>query len=149
MNRLKLLLFSVSPYIIGYLLSYAMLKFDWYGKIISIISILFCVYWFFVGYKSYDYVKSTKESILLGNCFGIVSIILIMLQKVVLGSFMPNIIGYGSQNFFLPIISVSSWIEGNLLFFLSTHYMDITFIVSFLLTMVIYYAGYWSRLKRL
>lgn len=149
MNRLKLMLFSVSPYMIGYLLSYAMLKFNWYGTIISVISILFCVYWFFVGYKSYDYVKSTKESILLGNCFGIVSIILIMLQKVILGSFMPNIIGHGSQNFFLPIISVSSWIEGNLLFFLSTHYMDITFIVSFLLTMVIYYAGYWSRLKRL
>lgn len=149
MNRLKLLIFSVSPYIIGYLLSYTMLKFNWYGTIISVISILFCVYWFFVGYKSYDYVKSTKESILLGNCFGIASIILIMLQKVVLGSFMPNIIGYGSQNFFLPIIRVSSWIEGNLLFFLSTHYMDITFIVSFLLMMIIYYAGYWSRVKRI
>ena len=74
MKKLKLLAFSISPFIIGRLIDLAIYNLDWYGKILSIISILFCIYWYFVGYKSYDYAKSMKESILLGNCFSIISI---------------------------------------------------------------------------
>ncbi|NMB08544.1 MAG: hypothetical protein GX981_09185 [Tissierellia bacterium] len=93
MKKLKLLAFSISPFIISHLISVAVYNLDWYGGIISIISILFCIYWYFVGYKSYDYVKSMKESILLGNCFSIISISLDLFQSLILGGYLFNIIG--------------------------------------------------------
>lgn len=148
MKKLRLLFFSPSPFVIGYLLNYAMVKYDWYGTIISIIGILFCTYWFFLGYKSYDYVKTTRESILLGNCFAIISIILIIFQVVFMGQFMLNVVGSAPQMFYLPIIRVSSWLEENLLFFISIHDMVFTFIVSFVLMIGIYYTGYSMRLKK-
>lgn len=93
MKKLKLLAFSISPFIISHLISVAVYNLDWYGGIISIISILFCIYWYFVGYKSYDYVKSMKESILLGNYFSIISISLDLFQSLILGGYLFNIIG--------------------------------------------------------
>ena len=93
MKKLKLLAFSISPFIISHLISVAVYNLDWYGGIISIISILFCIYWYFVGYKSYDYVKSMKESILLGNSFSIISISLDLFQSLILGRYLFNIIG--------------------------------------------------------
>lgn len=149
MKRLKLLFFSLSPFVIGYLLNYAMMKYDWYGTIISIIGILFCTYWFFVGYKSYDYVKTTRESILLGNCFAIISIISIIFQVVFMGRFMLNVVGTAPQMFYLPIIRVSSWVEIILLFFITNLDMIFTFILSFVLMIGIYYTGYSMRLKKM
>lgn len=76
--RFKLLLLSATPFIIGYLLNFAMIKFNWYGRIVLIISLIFSVYWFWIGCKSYDYVKTVKESILIGNSFVIISLIFIL-----------------------------------------------------------------------
>lgn len=143
MKKLKLLLFAVSPFIIGYILNYLMIKFNWYGLIISIISIAFCVYWFFVGYKSYDYTKTKKESILLGNSFAILSIIVFMFQTLVMER-----IGFAPQMFYLPVLRVSSWIQRILLFFISTHSMWITLILSCLLMIIIYCAGYSMKFKK-
>lgn len=147
MKKLKLLAFSVSPFVIGYLVNLLIYNFDWYGRIISVISILFCLYWYFVGYKSYDYVKSMKISILLGNCFSIINIILILFQSLVLGRFMPNIIGVYPQHFFLPMIRVSSWVDRIVLFFIPVTSMTIIFIISFILMMILYYIGYKRRFK--
>lgn len=143
MKKLKLLLFAVSPFIIGYILNYLMIRFNWYGLIISIISIAFCVYWFFVGYKSYDYTKTKKESILLGNSFAVLNIIVFIFQRLVMGR-----IGLVPQMFYLPMLRVSSWIQIILLFFVSTHSMGVTFILSCLLMIIIYYAGYSMRFKK-
>ena len=147
-----MLLYSASPLIIGYLLNYAIYKFDWYGTILSIISILFCVYWYYVGYKSYDYSKTIKESLLLGNCFAIVSIVLILFQLLVLKRFSFSIIGSAPQMFFLPMIRVSSWVENIVLFFTPYRISTVNFVISFILMMGIYYAGYkkiYNREKRI
>lgn len=149
MKKLKLLAFSISPFIIGRLIDLAIYNLDWYGKILSIISILFCIYWYFVGYKSYDYAKSMKESILLGNCFSIISIALALFQSLILGRFLLNIIGSFPQYFFLPMMRVSSWIDRILLFFIPFTSMTILSVISFILMIIIYYAGYRKRLKGL
>lgn len=149
MKKLKLLLFSVSPFIIGYLLNYGMIKFNLYGAIVSIISILFFAYWFFAGYKSYDYIKTAMGSIFIGNSFAIVSILLIIFQEVVLGRYMFNIVGFAPQMFYLPMIRFTVWVERILLFFVTTHYVWVTHALSFILMMSIYYAGYSIRLRKM
>ncbi len=52
-DKLKLLLFAFSPVIISKLFSHVL----WVGMEISFLSILFCIYWYYVGYKSYDYIE--------------------------------------------------------------------------------------------
>lgn len=148
MKRVKLLLFAISPLLIGYLIHGAIMRFDWYGIEISIFSILFVVYWFFVGYKSYDYVDTSKESMLLGNSFAIISIGLILGQIIFLGGHSFNIIGLLPQIFYMPMVRVSSWVEKIVLFFTRTRYSTVTFIFSFILMMLIYYAGYNKRSSR-
>jgi len=149
LNRFKLLLLSATPFIIGYMHNFAMAKFNWYGTIVSIISLLFSAYWFWIGYKSHDYVKTIKESILIGNSFAIISLVFILFQRHVYGIFMSNIVILAPQMFYLPILRLTSWIQRTLLFFVSTHYMSGTFIFSFILMIVIYYRGYLMRLKKM
>ena len=118
------------------------MSFGWYGISISIISILFVVYWFFVGYKSHDYVDSIKESILLGNSFAIISIVLILGQIIFTGGHSFNIMGILPQFFYMPMVRVSSWVERIVLFFIRTRSSTGNFIFSFILMILIYYAGY-------
>ena len=147
MKKIKLLLFAISPLLIGYLIDRGMMSFGWYGIEISILSILFVVYWFFVGYKSYDYVESRKESILLGNSFAIISIVLILGQIIFLGGHSFNIIGILPQFFYMPMVRVSSWVEKIVLFFIRIRYSTVNFIFSFVLMILIYYAGYNKKVK--
>lgn len=143
MNRLKLLLLSISPFFIGELLGYAILELGWYGRGLSLISIIFCIYWFFVGYKSYDYGKSAKESILLGNIFAIIGIVLVLFQELVLGRYIFNFIGSAFQTFFLPMVRVSSLIKDMLLFFIRYTSSFMIHAISFILMMIIFYSGYY------
>lgn len=147
MNKLKLLFLGILPFVIGRLLDYAMMKYDWYGTIILIISIMFFTYWFFVGYKSYDYVKTSKESILIGNSFAIINIILILFQILIMKGFMLNILGILPQMFYLPTMGIVGALERTLFFFIPTHYPWEPFVLSFILMIVVYYAGYRIRLK--
>ena len=124
------------------------MRFGWYGIEVSIISVLFVVYWFFVGYKSFDYVESAKESVLLGNSFAIISIVLILGQVIFLGGHSFNIIGILPQFFYMPMVRVSSWVERIVSFFTRTRYSTVNFIFSFVLMIVIYCAGYNKRSRK-
>lgn len=143
MKKLKLLLLAITPFLIGSLLSRAIVKFDWYGTIVSIISIVFCLYWFFVGYKSYDYVETKIESIFLGNSFAIVSIVLVLYQSLIRKAFYFNIVGTASQHFFMPMVRVGSWVNSILwIFFRHTNNFAVIGMISFVLMILIYCSGY-------
>lgn len=141
---MKLLLLGTSPFFIGKLLEYAIMDLNWYGMRLSIISIIFCIYWFVIGYKSYDFGKSMKESILLGNGFATICFFLVLFQQVILGRYMLNFIGHVSQIFFLPMIRISTWVYRiPTLFIRMTMYSTIGFvIISYFLMIGIYYFGY-------
>ena len=138
-DKLKLLLFAFSPVIISKLFSHVL----WVGMEISFLSILFCIYWYYVGYKSYDYSESVRESILLGNSFAILSIILMLFQIAIMDGYMFNIIGTIPQIFYLPMVRVSSWINSFILLFVryTTNSLIID-IISFVLMIILYSSGY-------
>lgn len=143
MNKFKLLLFAGSPLLIGYLMSYATTNFGWIGIMPSIVGVLFLIYWYCVGYKSYDYVKTRKDSMLIGNSFAISSMILMI--------FLPYLIGYLAtppQMFFLPLVRVSTWIQTILspIIIISSSVFQI--FLTFILMIILYYLGYSNRVKR-
>ena len=111
---------------------------------LSIISIIFCIYWFHVGYKSYDHGRTKKESVLLGNSFATVCFILVLFQRIILGRYMFNFIGSVAQTFFLPMIRVSTWVYRIPTLFIRgiTINSTISYIISYTLMIGIYYSGY-------
>ncbi|WP_207644245.1 hypothetical protein, partial [Abyssisolibacter fermentans] len=136
---------GASPFALGFLLDFVMRKFDWYGITILIISILFFIYWFFMGYISINYTKSVLESILIGNSFAFISIIIIIFQMIFLGRFMFNIFGILPQMFYLNSLRVTSILS----LFIPIHNMSVTFVLSFILMIAVYYFGYNMRLKKI
>jgi hypothetical protein len=122
---------------------------NWNGMISMVLGILFLIYWYYVGYKSYDYVQNKTKSILIGNSFVIINIILILVQEVILKEYMLNIIGLSSQMFYLAPIGITT-ILGRIIFFFTSIYKGWYFhILSFILMVTVYYAGYSAKLKKI
>jgi len=145
MKRFVLVLFAVSPLAVGYWLSYALQKFNWAGGVPFMISILFLVYWFLIGYFSVRLTKSSRESFLIGNGFAALVLLLNVFQGVILHRFFLNGIGTATQNFYLPMIPLSVKIG----FFIPHHAFWGTCILAFILMAVIYYLGYSLKRKNL
>jgi hypothetical protein len=147
---LILLFFAVSPFIIGYLFNYGLIKHNWSGTVPLVISILFYAYWFFAGYLSANFVKSAWKSVLISHSFAIICVILIVIQEAVLRRYLPNIIGTSSQMFFLPTISLVSAAANILAVFISIHYRGwAACVFAFLLMAALYYGGYSVSSKKI
>lgn len=136
-----LLFCGLCPFVIGYLLNYILLAFNLYGVVSFVIGILFFLYWGFIGYISYNYVKSAISSFILGNSFAIIGLVLIIFQEVALKKYWPNIIGMAPQMFYLPTLSITYKIEQTF-FFVPIHYIWVSYCLSFLLMALVYCWGY-------
>jgi hypothetical protein len=149
MKKVKLLTLSFSPFLIGFLLNLAIMRYNFYGNIALGIGFLFYFYWFWVGYKSHDYTNSLKESILIGNSFAIICVLLVIFQIVVLKSFISNPIGLLPQIFYLPTIALIGWLERMIFFFVRIHYLWLTILFSFISMVSVYYSGFNIRSKNM
>lgn len=148
MRKLQLWILAVSPFVLGYLLDSAMMRFNWYGTTLTVISVLFYVYWYCAGYVSANWTKSITESTLVGNSFAMVSFVLITVQTTIVKRFLTNILGLCPQMFFLPSLRLAAQIESVLLFFLPIRYFWATCFVSLALMVLVYRAGYKAGSKR-
>ncbi len=148
LRSIKLFLFSLSPLIAGYFFNYFMTRFDLYGITTSLATLLFCGYWFFAGYKSYDYIKSRNISFLIGNSFALVSLLLIVIQRLVYGGFFPGVLGIVPQFYFLPVIRATAWLQMPLMLLGPLHFnIMLSFALSFILMAALYLAGFTKRSK--
>lgn len=147
MKKSILLFFGISPFIIGYLINNAMMKLNLHGALLIFISMLFFIYWFFIGIVSSNYTKTAWQSFWLGNGFAVISIILIV-QELVLGRYLPSLIGTMPQMFYLAPLAFTSWLLRTLLFFISTHYFWPVSILAFILMTIVYCLGYFMGSQR-
>lgn len=147
MNKLKLLALGAVPFLFGHLISYAMMEFNWYGLSTRIIGVLFLVLWYWFGYKSYDWSESLESSVLLGNAFAIISVLLIMFQELILHRYMSNMFGYTSQMFFLPGFSITAIIESSVFFFIRTRFLWMSHCFCFIVMIALYILGYKKRMR--
>lgn len=136
-NKLKLVLFAITPFIIGNLFN--LIALSGISALFLITSILFYVYWLWVGYISYKLADSMVQSLLIGNSFGIVTIIILLVSGLVFQRYLPGVIGYQLQMYFLPATNVASKI---LMIFLKSITSNGIFTTSFVLMVLSYYIGY-------
>lgn len=147
MKKAKLLSLGFSPFLIGFLLNQALMRYNIYGNITLVLGLVFFAYWYFVGYKSHDYTDSLKESVLIGNSFAIICVMLVIFQIFILKSFMSNPVGLLPQIFYLPTLGIIGWLQRTIFFFIHMHYLWVSIPLSFASMLTVYYAGYNMRLK--
>jgi hypothetical protein len=80
------------------------MRFNKCGNITLVFGFLFYLYWFSVRYKPHDSLKILKESVLIGNSFAIICVLLVIFHIHVLKSFTSTPIGFLPQIFCLPLI---------------------------------------------
>ena len=136
-NKLKLILLAVTPFIIGNLFN--LIALSGVAAILLIASILFYCFWLWIGFISYKLTDSTVQSLLIGNSFGIATLIILLGAGLILQSYLPGIIGFQLQMYFLPAVSVTSKV---LMIFFKSISSNGIFGASFVLMVLVYYIGY-------
>lgn len=147
MKKGKLLLFAVSPLLVGVAMNGMMVKWNWYGASLTLISIIFSIYWIYGGYRSFECSKSRLKSNLLGNGVAMLSIGMILLQWGLLGRFMMNFMGSAPQIFFLPTIRMVAIFQ-RVLFFLPVNTTFRILSMAFLFMLLLYNIGYTLRVRK-
>lgn len=143
----KLLLFAASPFLIGYGMNGLMLNWGLYGFSMTLMSVLFSIYWIYGGYRSFEYSKSRLKSNLLGNGFALICIGLILIQGGFLGRLMMNFVGFAPQMFFLPMIRIVALTQ-HILFFLPGNSTFGILSLAFIAMILLYNIGYSMRMKK-
>ena len=95
-NKIKLIVLAITPFIIGNLFNFMLMENMGIG-LTGIFSILFYLYWFYVGFLSSKFTESTLQSMLIGNSGGILSIVILMFTGIVLKEYLTGIIGLQLQ----------------------------------------------------
>ena len=134
-NKLKLVALAFTPFIIGNIFSFLLVK-PFLGMVLSL---AFLAFWFWVGFVSYKLVKSPLVSVLLGNCFGILSILILAVSGIFLKSYPNGILGYQLQMYFLAAIKLPSALLQLILRNISG---NLIFIFAFIIMLVVYYIGF-------
>jgi hypothetical protein len=140
MKKYWLLLFAITPIVIGYLYNYIILI-SFTNVINIVLSAIFIIYWFVIGYISTKFTNSKKEGLLLTNSFAIIFLVILIIQNIIVGHYLP-VIGGMSQMFYLPTIKIASMLQNTILFFVTTYHMWMTCCVSFVLMILVYFAGW-------
>lgn len=144
-NKIKLIVLAITPFIIGNLFNFLILK-NMEIELMVLFSILFYLYWFYIGFLSSKFTESTLQSMLIGNSGGILSIVLLMFTGLVLKEYLTGIIGLQLQLYFLPSIKIADIILKGLT---SSMGSNLIFFMSFVLMLATYFAGYHMGLKRM
>ena len=130
-DELKLIVLAITPLIIGNLVNFIPLT--------MIISLLFLLYWFCIGFVSTQFTKSGIQSILIGNSFGIISIIILLVTEIIFKSYLTGFLGLQPQMYFLAAIKIPAIV---LPLFITHLNGTLLFGASFVLMVIVYYIGY-------
>ena len=130
-DKLKLTLLAITPLIIGNLVNFIPLT--------IIISVLFLLYWFWIGFISAKFTESGIQSILIGNSFGIISIIILLVTEIIFKRYLTGFLGLQPQMYFLVSIKIPAIV---LPLFIAHLNGTLLFGTSFVLMVLVYYIGY-------
>ena len=73
----------------------------------------------------------------------VVSLFLIVIQRLVYGGFVPGILGIAPQFYFLPIIRLTAWLQMPLMLLGPIHFnLMLSYALSFILMAALYLAGF-------
>lgn len=107
-RTIKLVLLGFMPLVIGHALNYAMLSWLLYGWKLNIISVALLLLWGLLAYCAAAPGKSPAVQALLLCAVGVLMLLLVLCRDLVLGQYWPGIVGFSTQMYFLPLMSLSS-----------------------------------------
>ena len=139
MKKLIILnLLGFIPLFIGIIMNYIIMQ----DVILSfnLIGFIFIIFWIFIGYKTEGVEETPAKTSISIHMPAAFALILVLFQELILGQYWFNILGMLTQLFFLPLISIGSYLT-----FWTPRIWPV-YIVAFLLMIGSYYIG--IRIKK-
>lgn len=112
LKTIKLIGVGIIPLFLGFLLNWLMTILPITGFVSILLGLLLLLVW---GYCSFKLSSPTQNFILqaFSMCaFGLLLLILVLCQEIIVGAYWNNVIGFATQMFFLPWISLAAFITG-------------------------------------
>ena len=137
-KKMLLILFAFAPLLFGNFINVLMTRLDWNGFSMFALSVLFSVFWLYVGYKSAKHSHSIIEATLLGNCIALISYFTLLISYIFLGHGIFSVIGFQMQMVFLPMIRLSA----TLLSFTGNVSVNSVYLLSTLIMIILFASGF-------
>jgi hypothetical protein len=145
MKKIIVLIAGLTPFLIGYGLNLLLYKLSTNFATVSFaISVMFFLYWGLLGFTFSKFTSSKIYTLAICHFPALLVLLLILIQELINKRYWNNILGFATQFFYLPTITVSSKITG----YLSVSKMWETYIISFGLMIAVFYLGCYIRDKR-
>lgn len=103
MKKVRLLLLGLLPLIAGYILNFLILN---TAVPILGLNIIFLLFWAYLCYRFAEPGRSVLIQSLCACAVGFVMLALILFQEIAVGAYWPNFLGFASQIYFLPLITL-------------------------------------------
>ncbi len=104
----SLYLWGTLPFLLGYILNLMILYVPYlFGFLLIFLNILFLIFWGYLAYRIALPDRSPWLQALQFNTAGVICLILLMTQRYMLGQYLPNMIGFLPQIYFLPSLSAA------------------------------------------
>ena len=97
------------PLFLGFLLNRLLLAFPASGMVRVPLSVLLLFAWGYFAFRLSDSLQNAVLQAFLLCAFGLLMLALTLYQELVLGSYWGNVLGYGTQMFFLPWLSLAAF----------------------------------------
>lgn len=107
-KTVRLICAGILPLILGFLLNWVLLVLPIPGFILIVQSFLLLFAWGYLAFKLSNSARNSIIQALLMCSFGFFMLILVLYQELVMKAYWGNIIGFGTQMFFLPWVTLAS-----------------------------------------
>lgn len=104
---MKLIGVGILPLILGFLLNRLMWTLPITGFISISLGLLLLLAWGYCSFKLSNPIKSPILQAFLMCAFGLLILVLVLYQEIIRGAYWGNVIGLGTQVFFLPWLSLA------------------------------------------
>lgn len=146
----KLLAAGLLPLAAGYVCNYLMLLLPLPGVFFFSLSFVFVLLWGYLAYRLADPKQNAFVQSGMMCVFGVFMLALVLYQELVLGQYWLNLVGTGTQMYFLPLLSATSTVFSPIISLLMPVMRIWPFYVCELLSMfVISVIGCWLKKRKL
>lgn len=105
---LRLLGIGVLPLLVGLLFHFLLCYLPIGGFLLCFLNLVLLLLWGYGAYWAADADKSPVIQALALSAFGLLALALALWQELVLQQYWPNFIGFGTQLYFLPLLTLAS-----------------------------------------
>lgn len=143
MKKLIVLITGFNPLLIGYGVN-QFINYDTSTRLdtlLTILSIIFLLYWGWLGFLFSTLLHSVQISALLCNLPAFITLVMILIQELVNKQYWSNPFGLATQLFYLPVMSLAFRITPYF------HYLWQSVCISFILMIAVFYLGCIIRKK--